>query len=388
MRTLFWTLVGLVVVLLVGAFFVVGNPFAGTPSQKNPDDTFGSESIVVIEDGLDYPDEPRAVHPGRVHVIDLATQEATHMFDLPTVGRNRPVALLSDALFYFDLERLGLVEATTDTLLPGTEVLEGRFGGYAAATERDGSPVVAYGRTRQVDSAFRAELVVATKGDGWTSKTVWQSTGDAALVAVPLAWATDGETIFFGVRPVESANDAPFASLMQLKVPRAGDSGITAEASNVAFPADDTALLGVSEDSNLAVFVESTQQAEPSDETTPHPPTVFLVNLESGETQSTIIPDAADITSVGFGDETAVLTGLDEDGEGLWLVQFGVSDATHQNLNGSGAVVCSVEGSAAIIGFNGTQRGTWRVPLAGTGDSARISQFVCTRSVSMPRSNP
>lgn len=359
-------------------------------SNKAEQFTFEPGSLVVLEDASDFPDEPRALHPAKLHV--LAPVSASGAGDAPASGppvatfaaphstRARPVVLTQHHLYYFDTEEAALVEATSSTSIEGTQVQDERFGGYALATSssestRGNEEKIAYGRTTSHQGEYKLELVLFTRdgqnvgnteGARFTEQVLWQSTSKAAQVVVPLAWATDGETIFFGARPMEQRLPT-FTELLQLRI--RSEQELAGEPSTVAFPSDTTELLGLSTDSNLALYRDTAQ--------------LELVDLATGRSQVVPSDTSQPITSVAFGEQLAVVTHAVSGQTFLELIQFGVAQTTRIELPGSDMRVIAVEGSSAIV--TSTTLGTTKLSLKSSSEPyAKVSQLECVGFASIP----
>ncbi|MFO0704650.1 MAG: hypothetical protein U0517_01565, partial [Candidatus Andersenbacteria bacterium] len=391
----------LLAVIVVSAIFAGLLLWVLRPKTVVAPREFATTSTVVFEDAQDYPDKPASLQATHLRVIRPDTSEAAD-FTVGQAARSRPVVLTRHHLYYFDSAQGAIVDATRANPQPleGTQVDDPRFGGYLAVAASPDDQVyerLAYGLTERSGAEFTLRLLVLTRrGETVDSRIVWEQTSKEAQVVVPLAWASDGETIFFGTRLAEEVQHPRFGSLLQLRVPADGETPADntvvladIKASSVAFPGEAAELVGLSRDSNLALFVEADPaQATDAADTTPRESRLLLLNLASGRTQTVPVAPGGLVGSVAFGEQNAVVTVAEGGAEHLELLQFGLDQSTRFAVEGTATQVCGVQGSNAIIGVldHSSARGTWRITLNGGAGAAapkKLSQFACVTSGSV-----
>ncbi|MDP2587649.1 MAG: hypothetical protein Q8P33_02655 [bacterium] len=340
---------------------------------------FEADQLLAVEDHEDYPDDPRALHPTYVHLINSSgksTGEIQASFETPGLSRNNPIRHTSRAIYYFNGERAELVSAVDQVSVPGTQVQEERFGGFFAVQAVGDTDVLAYGRTHPQDNEFVLELVVITRdGDSFSESVVWRETTGSAKAVIPFAWADDHETIFFSTRPLSSGQPR-YTRLLQVRVPQVVDQTDRLEVpdvSAVVFLTDTAELVALSADTNMALFIDQDGQDETAQ-------TLTLQDLLSGREQTLVLNANQQIRAAAVGVEVALIEIIDRtetSGQSsFWVMQFALDRPLRLSVPGEQHAIVKINGGEALVTSQSGRRGTWRLPLAGRDDAELVSEWL------------
>lgn len=379
-----WTLVA-VIILIGGALsiwlYVSDTQFFSESGSSSAKHTFAPNWIVTLEDHEDYPAEPRANHPAILHILD-STGVERDTFAVPGIDRDRKVRLTTRHAYYYDADQAQLMSGTDNSVVPDSEVDDPRFGGELAVFETKSAERLAFGRTSGQAGEFILELVVSERvGEEYAQRVVWQRTVEEARRVVPLAWADDGETIYFGTIDASATSGNLDASALEqtlhIRVPK--DPAETYEPEELVYPDRNARLLALSGDTNLALFVIPDEPGD-EEESTSEDRYIFA-DVAHNRNQEIHVDLGQHISSAAFGEDFIVLGLDDASGSKLSVINFGVLDPVVRSVSVDqfdvrGVVKNESGDLSAYINSAGVGRGASLVSLGSSAGENKISDFL------------
>jgi hypothetical protein len=216
--------------------------------------------LTYIEHGADFPNDPRALHPAKVQVE--SGSEVVLSADTPNISFQHGIQTTGAHIYYIDTQDKVVREVrgqvVPNSQLPNTD-LSGRFVVFEPAQE--GSERLALNRATFSNGITTSEIVVLDRVDNQiVSRSVRMEAIEGEEILVPLAWSSDGESLYFGRTQDVSDFDMPlYSAAYQIKITQtrpAGESEQLPQANSLEFPSETAQLLSVDARTGQLVFID------------------------------------------------------------------------------------------------------------------------------------
>jgi hypothetical protein len=334
---------------------------------------FPHDSMVYVEHGLDFPNDPRALHPAKIQVE--SGSGIVLRADTPDISAQHGVRTTAAHIYYIDAQNKFVREvrgqAVPNSQLPNTD-LSGRFIVYEP--EHEGSQRLALNRATFSNGITTSEIVVLDRVDGEIiSRSVRVEAIEGEEILVPLAWSSDGESLYFGRTTDVSNFDTPlYSAAYQIKITQtrsAGESQQLPQANSLEFPSETAELVSVDGRSGQLIFIDQGQ--------------VIISSLDAPKVQQrfTLEDPQSRVMSVAATEGLIGLSILLSDRSRQLLVyQTGSQVVTLHDVSGEGVGVLGWQDEQLIFTREGPResRGTFLMSLGVTNaDGAkRLSPLV------------